>query len=85
LTYTALTGKRKQSVGDAEELLSPAVGKWLRTNNFLSEARFVEVVSNWHKASDGCGLSEAEREKYNLEMMEYLLEDWMPWFKNEED
>ena len=25
LTYTALTGKRKQSVGDAEKLLSPAV------------------------------------------------------------
>ena len=26
LTYTALTVKRKQSVGDAEKLLSPVVG-----------------------------------------------------------
>ncbi len=85
LTYTALTGKRKQSVGDAEKLLSPAVGKWLRANSFLSEARFVEVVSNWHKASDGRGLSEAEREKNNLAMLDYLLEDWMPWFRDERD
>ena len=85
LTYTALTGKRKQSVGDAEKLLSPAVGKWLKANNFLSEAKFVEVVSNWHKASDGRGLSEAERERYNLAMLDYLLEDWMPWFRDERD
>ena len=85
LTYTALTGKRKQSVGDAEKLLSPAVGKWLRANSFLSEARFVEVVSNWHKASDGRGLSEAEREKNNLAMLDYLLKDWMPWFRDERD
>ena len=85
LTYTALTGKRKQSVGDAEKLLSPAVGRWLRTNGFLSEARFVEVVSNWHKASDGRGLSEEERKKKNQAMLDYLLEDWMPCFKDERD
>ena len=67
-----ITCKRKQSVGEAEKLLSPAVAKWLRANNFLSEARFVEVVSNWHKASDGRGLSEADRKKNNLEMLDYL-------------
>ena len=53
-------------------MLSSAVGKWLKANGFLSEARFVEVVSNWHKASDGCGLSEAECERYNLTMLNYL-------------
>ena len=85
LTYTALTGKRKQSVCDAEKLLSPAVGKWLKANNFLSEAKFVEVVSNWHKASDSRGLSEAEQARYNLAMLDYLLEDWMPWIRDERD
>ena len=83
LTYTALTGRRKQSVGDAEKLLSPAVRQWLRANGFLSEARFVEVVSNWHKASDGRGLTEADCKKYNIAMLDYLLEDWMPWYKDE--
>ena len=85
LTYTALTGKRKQSVGDVKKLLSPSVGKWLRANGFLSEARFVEVVSNWHMASDGRGLTEADRKKYNLAMLDYLLEGWMPWYKDERD
>ena len=85
LTYTALTGKRKQSVGDAEKLLSPAVGKWLKANNFMSEAKFVEVVSNWHRASDGRGLSEVERTRDNLAMLDYLWEDWMPWFKDNRD
>ena len=81
VTYNALT----QSVGDTEKLLSPAVDKWLRANGFLSEARFVEVVSNWRKASNGRGLSEAEREKNNLAMLDYLLEHWMPWFKDDRD
>ena len=80
LTYTALIGKRKQSVGDAERLLSPAVVKWLRTNGFLNEAHLVEIVSNWHKATDGRGLSEEDRRKFNLNMLDYLLEDWMSWF-----
>ncbi|XP_028407520.1 uncharacterized protein LOC114530130 [Dendronephthya gigantea] len=85
LTYTTLTGKRKQSVGDAEKLLSPAVAKWLKANGFLSEGRFVEIVSNWHKASDGRGLTETERSKNNLAMLDYLLEDWMPWYKDLRD
>ena len=85
LTYTALTGKRKQSVGDAEKLLSPAVAKWLKANGYLNEGRFVEIVSNWHKASDGRGLTEAVRKKYNLAMLDYLLEDWMPWYKDNRD
>ena len=72
-----MTGERKQSVGDPEKLRSPSVGKWLNVNGFLSEARLVEAVSNWHKASDSRGMSEAEREKNNLTMLDYLLEDWM--------
>jgi hypothetical protein len=72
-------------VGDAEKLLSPTVAKWLKANGFLNEGRFVEIVSNWHKASDGRGLTEADRKKYNLEMLDYILEDWMPWYKEERD
>ena len=85
LTYTALSGKRKQSVGDAEKLLSAAVAKWLTANGYEKEGRFVEVISNWHKASDGHGLSEETRSHYNIAMLDYLLEDWMPWFRNNRD
>ena len=34
LTYTALTGKRKQSVPAAEKLLSTAVGDWCKKNEY---------------------------------------------------
>ena len=77
LTHTALTGKRKQSISDAEKLLSPVVAKWLKANGYLNEGRFVEIVSNWHKASNGRGLTEAVHKKYNLAMLDYLLEHWI--------
>jgi hypothetical protein len=34
LTYTALTGKRKQNVHDAEKMLSTTVANWLDNNNY---------------------------------------------------
>ena len=80
LTYTALTGKRKQSVPDAEKFLSTAVAEWCKEIGFPEEGRVVQIIANWHKASDGRGLSEETRKKYNLAMLDYLLEDWMPWY-----
>ena len=85
LTYPALTGKRKQSVPDAENLLSAAVADWCKSNNYPEEGRVIEVITNWHKASDGRGLSEDTRKKYNLAMLDFLLEDWMPWYKDNRD
>lgn len=85
LTYTALTGKRKQSVSDAEKLLSTAVAEWCKNNGYPEEGRVVEVIANWHKASDGRGLDEETRKKYNMAMLDFLLEDWMPWYNENRD
>lgn len=85
LTYTALTGKRKQSVSDAEKLLSTAVADWCKKNEFPKEAYVIEVIANWHKASDGRGLDEETRKKYNIAMLDFILEDWMPWYKENRD
>ena len=85
LTYTALTGKRKQSVTDAEKMLPTAVADWCKNNGYPEEGRVVELIANWHKASDGRGLSEETRKKYNLAMLDFLLEDWMPWYKENRD
>ena len=79
LTYTALTGQHKQSVPDCERMFSRGVLEFLEANNYPNEARFVKVVRNWHKASDGRGLSEETRSQYNLAMLDFILEDWMPW------
>ncbi|XP_072047468.1 uncharacterized protein [Amphiura filiformis] len=71
LTVAALLGKRKQSVADAESLLSPAVAKFFETKNYTNEAAYVNIVSRWHEASDGRGLSQAEREAANWDMFHY--------------
>jgi len=85
LTYTALTGQHKQSVPDCERVFSRGVIEFMERNGHTSTARFVRVVHNWHKASDGRGLTEETRKQYNLEMLDYLLEDWMPWYESNRD
>ena len=55
LTYTALPGKRKQSVSDAEKMLSTAVADWCKNNGYPEEGGMVEIIANWHQASDGRG------------------------------
>lgn len=85
LTHAALIGERKQSLLDAERLLSYHVVKSLRRQGYETEARYVEVIVNWHNATDGRGLNQLQRCKYNYEMLNYILEKWMPWYKDSYD
>lgn len=66
LTYAALIGKRKQSLKDAERLLSKHVADSLRRKGHDQEARHVLLIANWHEASDGRGLSQLKRSQYKL-------------------
>lgn len=85
LTYTALTGQRKQSVPDCERMFSGGVLEFMERNDRTSTGCFVLLAHNWHKASDGCGLSEEMCHLYNMEMLDFLLEDWMPWYNYNRD
>ncbi len=82
LTHAALIGKRKQSLVDAERLLSYHVVASLRKSGHEREAKHVNIIANWHEASDGRGLSQLTRCKYNYQMLEYILDEWMPWHNN---
>lgn len=79
LTQAALVGKRKQSVKDAERLLSYHVVASLERHGFDTEAEYVRIVAQWHEASDGRGLSQLQRCRYNYEMLNFILDEWMPW------
>ena len=61
LTHAALNGSRKQSVPDAEQLLSFYAANFLRAKNYDAEAEYVKTVAKWHEASDGRGLSQLQR------------------------
>lgn len=85
LTHAALVGERKQSVTDAEKMLSYLVAKFLREHGYEREAYYVETVAGWHEAADGRGLTELERSRKNYAMLNMILDEWMPWHKENYD
>ncbi|XP_028394429.1 uncharacterized protein LOC114518616 [Dendronephthya gigantea] len=81
LTKTALTGVNKQSVPDCEKIFSVGVIKFMKENGHQKEYEFVKLVHDWHKASDGRGLTEEFRKEANMNMLHWILDDWMPWHR----
>ena len=79
LTLAALRGERKQSVQDAERMLSFLVAKFLREHGYAMEARYVKIVAGWHEAAHGRGISQFERCRKNYAMLNMILDEWMPW------
>lgn len=74
LTHAALTGERKQSVGDAERMLSFIVAKFLKEHGYIHEATYISIIAGWHEAADGRGLSELQRCKGNYAMLNMILD-----------
>jgi hypothetical protein len=85
LTYEALTGKNKQSVPDCERLVSPGVVDFLERVGNARGAKIIRTIHNWHKAVDGRGLNEATRLTYIQDMKTWILDDWMPWHRENPD
>lgn len=85
LTHDALVGLRKQSVPDADKLLSFHVAKFFKDNNYQAEADYVDTIALWHEASDGRGLHQLQRCKQNCRMLNYSLEEWVPWHRDNYD
>ena len=79
LTYSALSGSRKQSVIDAERLFDPALTKFMERNNHTYEAKYTEVIWNWRRACDERGLSELTRCKFNHQFLNLILDELLPW------
>lgn len=85
LTYPALTDQRKQSVRDAERLLSKEMVKFMRKNKYTFEADYIEVILNWRRSSDERGLSQLKRSRYNFDMLNFILDELMPWHREKYD
>ena len=81
LTYTAMTGVRKQSVVDAERLFSAGLVEFMERKGYEFEAEYVRVILDWRRACDERGLSELQRCRYNYHnvMLNYMLDELMPW------
>lgn len=79
LTYAALTGQKKQSVRDAERLFGTGVVEFMKRKNYSFEEKFVSIVLNWRRSGDERGLSELKRSQYNYDMLNFLLDELIPW------
>ena len=80
LTHAALVGKQRQSVKDTERLLSYHVADSLQRHGYIEEVNYVRIVAQWHESSDGRGLSQLQRCRFNCQMLNFILEEWMPWY-----
>ncbi len=67
---------------DAERLLfSKEMLQFMRKKNYKFKGDYIEVVLNWRRLSDERGISQLKRSKYNYEMLNFLLDDLMPWHR----
>ena len=85
LTYSAVTGVRKQSVEDVERLFGPGVVHFMEKHGYTAEAKMVQTIRNWRRAIDERGLTEEKRRQFRDELLHFILDEWMPWHKQVHD
>ena len=85
LTYPAFVGSRKQSVVDAERLFNPKLAAFMEKKGYTFEANYISVIWNWRRASDERGLSSLQRSRFNYKLLNLILVDLMPWYKDSYD
>ena len=49
------------------------------------EAKFISRIRNWRRACDERGVTELQRCKFNYKLLEMILEELMPWYKEQYD
>ena len=84
LSYHALVGTRKQSVSDVLQIFSKDVLNFFKLRGYDFEAKYVEVILNWRRACDERGLSDTQRSQYNTDLLNYILDELMPWHRQPE-
>ena len=85
VTHAAMVGERKQSVIDAERMLCYLVAKFLREHGYEREAYYVKTVAGWHVSAVAHGLTELEQCRKNYAVLNMLLDEWMPWHRENYD
>lgn len=79
LSYHALIGTRKQSVSDVEQIFSSRVLEFFERKGYTIEAEYVRIIRDWRRACDERGLTNAQRAQYNHNLLNYVLDELMPW------
>lgn len=55
----------------------------MERNNYLEEVIVLKIIYNWYKVVDGRGFNEVLRFDYCKDMLKWILEVWIFYFKIE--
>ena len=53
----------------------------MENKGYHLEAEYLKHVRNWRRASDERGLTNDQRSNLNAGLLNYILDDLMPWHK----
>lgn len=53
----------------------------MQNNGYAHVPLYVQPVLNWRRASDECGLSAMEHPRFNHELLDYIIDELMPWHR----
>ena len=53
----------------------------MRRKGYDVEANYIDIIGNWRRAGDKRGLSSLQRSKYNYSLLNFILDELMPWHK----
>ena len=56
--------------------------KFMEKMKYDHEARYIKVIRNWRRACDERGLSQLAWCKFNYELLNFILDELMPWHKD---
>ena len=82
LTYSALIGLKKQSIGDVERLFNPNIKEFMVQKGYTYEAHYIRTIRNWRRATDERGLSQEDRSSFNSDLLSMILDELIPWHHN---
>ena len=57
----------------------------MKQKGYEYEARYTEIIWNWRRSCDERGLSELQRCQFNYQFLNLILEELMPWYKQQYD
>ena len=53
----------------------------MEEKQYGNEAKYLKVIRNWRRAVDERGLPDATRQLFNKELLDFILDDLMPWHR----
>lgn len=53
----------------------------MERKKYSSEAQYLRIIRNWRRAVDERGLTDAQRQQYNKDLLDFILDDLMPWHR----